>query len=77
VSSRWGSRKDLPGYDEFRTGLTYYDVYTMMAAGERHSHRRRRSVLGFWHEIKLQLYEQAVDCGLLGDGSSGDCGGGT
>lgn len=52
----------MPGYDEFRTGLTYRDVLAMLRAADRH--RRRGSVLGFWHEVKLQLYEQAVDLGL-------------
>jgi hypothetical protein len=51
----------MPGYDEFRTGLTYRDVRDMLRAADRH--KRRGSVLGFWHEIKLQLYEQAVDRG--------------
>jgi hypothetical protein len=63
VSSTYGKRHDLPGFDEFRTGLTYAEVYEMLRESRKHSHKRRGSVLGFWHEIKLQLYEQAVDRG--------------
>lgn len=65
--SKYGTTHNLPGYDAFRTGLSYYDVYTMLATSEKHSHRRRRSVLGFWHELKLQLYEQAIDRGYIVD----------
>jgi hypothetical protein len=37
---------------------------------DRHNspHRRRHTVLGFMHELKLQLYEQAVARGLLDEG---------
>ena len=63
MPSSWGHRKNLPGYDEFRTGLTYKDVYEMLRVSERHTQKRRGSVLGFWHELKLQFYEQSVDRG--------------
>jgi len=67
MGSRWGA--DLPGYRQFRTGLTFADVREMLRGSEKHRSRhgspqdRRRTVLGFWHELKLQLYEQAVDWG--------------
>jgi hypothetical protein len=64
-TSTWGKRHDLPGYDKFRSGLTYVDVYAMLRTSKKHSQKRRGSVLGFWHELKLQLYEQAVDRGYL------------
>jgi hypothetical protein len=63
MSSSWGKRRGLPGYDKFRTGLTYREVYEMLRHGTKHKQKRRGSVLGFWHELKLQLYEQAVDRG--------------
>jgi hypothetical protein len=43
----------------------------MLRGSEKHAsrhnapHDRRHTVLGYWHELKLQLYEQAVDRGLL------------
>ena len=67
MSSRWGKKNDLPGYDKFRTGLTYGDVYMMLRHGTKHSQKRRGSVLGYWHELKLQLYEQAVDLGYAAE----------
>ena len=53
----------MPKYDSFRTGLDYSTVYNMLETSPRHKARRRGSVLGFWHELKLQFYEQAVDRG--------------
>lgn len=70
MSSKWGKGRGLPKYDEFRTGLTYGDVYDMLKTSSKHVSKRRRSVLGFWHELKLQLYEQAVDRGYGEDESS-------
>jgi hypothetical protein len=67
MGSRWGA--DLPGYRQFRTGLTFADVREMLRGSEKHRSRhdrpqdRRHTVLGLWHELKLQLYEQAVDRG--------------
>jgi len=73
VPSRWGKKAGLPKYDEFRTGLTYHEVYTMLMTSTKHSHRRRNSVLGFWHELKLQLYERARDLGYSeGDAARGE-----
>jgi len=73
MPSSWGRRRDLPGYDRFRTGLTFEDVRQILRVSEKHvdrhktPHDRRHTVLGYWHELKLQLYEQAVDRGLLDD----------
>lgn len=61
MSSKWGG--DLPGYKKFRTGLKYKDVYEMLGTSKKHRYRRRKTVLGFWHELKLQLYHQAVNLG--------------
>jgi hypothetical protein len=71
MPSDWGARHGLLGYDEFRTGLTYQDVREMLRRSEKHMdrhdrpHDRRHTVLGFLHEIKLQLYYRAVDQGYL------------
>jgi hypothetical protein len=37
MGSTWGKRKGLPGYDKFRTGLTYDQVYDMMRDGSEDS----------------------------------------
>jgi hypothetical protein len=69
MPSDWGERHGLPGYDKFRTGVTYQDAREMLRASEKHRdkhnspHDRRHTVLGFLHELKLQLYEQACDRG--------------
>ena len=67
MPSKWGKSHGLPKYDEFRTGLDYTEVYNMLETSKKHKARRRGSVLGFWHELKLQFYEQAVDRGYLED----------
>jgi hypothetical protein len=48
-------------YAALRTGLTYRSVIRLMMVGpttDRTQYRslRRRGVLGFWHELKLQLW---------------------
>jgi hypothetical protein len=73
MPSDWGARKGMPGYDKFRTGLSYGEVRSMLRDSEKHRqrhtspHDRRHTVLGFWHELKLQLYELAVDRGYEGE----------
>lgn len=42
-------------YDKFRTGYTYAEVYNMIW---NRQWKRRRGVLGFWRELKLQMYAQ-------------------
>ncbi|MGH8011558.1 MAG: hypothetical protein ACREQ4_03525 [Candidatus Binataceae bacterium] len=42
-------------YAEFRTGLTYYEVYHMIWGRK---HKRRHGVLGKWREVKLAMYAQ-------------------
>jgi hypothetical protein len=63
--STWGRRNGLPGYDEFRTGLSFRDVKRMLyvhnADSSKWRYRRRGTVLGFHHALKLQLYYQAID----------------
>lgn len=52
-------------YDDFRTGLTFREVRQMLWV---HSddprdwkYKRRRTVLGMWRQLKLQLYAQYLD----------------
>lgn len=49
-------------YDDFKTGLTYDDVYSMMWIDDedysRWRYKRRHSVLGFWHEYKRSLWAE-------------------
>jgi hypothetical protein len=42
-------------YDEFRTGLTYKQVYHMI--WDRRW-KRRRGVLGYWHQLKLEMFAE-------------------
>jgi hypothetical protein len=64
MASSWGARHGLPGYDRFRTGLTFGEVSQMLwtpSDDPRDWKRRSRgSVLGLWHSMKLALYEEAV-----------------
>lgn len=56
---------DQIGYEEFRTGLTYRQVYQMLWSPSddprQWRYKRRGTVLGFWHEIKEQLYARYID----------------
>jgi hypothetical protein len=45
-------------YDSFRTGLTFRDVYMMLWDRK---YKRRRTVLGFWHQLKQQMYAQYAE----------------
>jgi hypothetical protein len=49
-------------YDEFRTGLTFAEVRRMLWVGSDDPrdwrYKRRHTVLGFWHQLKLQLWAQ-------------------
>lgn len=67
MASLWGEKNDLPGYDAFRTGLSYRMVWEMMRDESddpsKWKYKRRGTVLGMWHELKLQMYYQAVDKG--------------
>jgi hypothetical protein len=52
-------------YEKFRTGLSYREVYHMIY-GRRW--KRRRGVLGFWHEVKLRMYDEYLsELELIGD----------
>ena len=47
-------------YRAFRTGLTFSDVRQMMRVGSNNPNdwrnKRRHGVLGYWRELKLQLW---------------------
>lgn len=51
--------QDIPDkvltYQQFRTRYTYNDIYYMIY---NRPHKRRNSVLGFWHELKLKMYAE-------------------
>lgn len=72
MASSWGSRHGLRGYDKFRTGLSYCDVWEMLrddSDDPRDWRRKSRGViLGMWHELKLQLFHKAPDAGMSGQG---------
>lgn len=53
-------------YGRFRTGLTYRDVWLMFwtppdAERSEWKHKRRRTVLGKWHQIKRELWSHHLD----------------
>jgi hypothetical protein len=47
-------------YEQFRTGLTYRDVYQLLWSwsDDRRTwrHKRRRTVLGYWRQLKREMY---------------------
>jgi len=60
-------------YDEHRTGLTFATVRGMMRTFSQDPkdwrYKRRRGVLGFWHELKLNswFYEHGLCLKHKGD----------
>lgn len=61
--SRWGEMHgEGAAYDRFRTGLTFKAVKRMMFDNHedrsRWRYKRRRTVLGFWHDLKLQMWRE-------------------
>ena len=63
--STWGVRHGLPGYDAFRTGITFREARRMLWVHDddrtRWRHKRRHTVLGFMHELKLMLWYSTQD----------------
>lgn len=45
-------------YDDFRTGHTYQDIYDILWPRKW---KRRNTVLGKWHEIKLGLWAHHLE----------------
>lgn len=54
-------------YAEFRTGLTYADVFVMLWSPEDDpstwQYKRRRTVLGKWHQIKREWWKYHLSDG--------------
>lgn len=69
MPSSFGARHGLPGYDKFRTGLSYDDVKRMLWDESQDSadwrYKRRGTVLGLHHQLKLEMYNRIVDEGRL------------
>jgi len=51
-------------YERFRTGLRFADIVNMLWVDDQDSTRwrqkRRHSVLGFWRETKLRMWDEHV-----------------
>jgi hypothetical protein len=64
----------VPTYEEFRTGLTFRTVRQLLWSSSDDPttwrYRRRRTVLGFWHQLKQQLYAQMME--RIDDGQQED-----
>ncbi len=59
-------------YDDFRTGLTYQEVWQMFWVTSADSadwkYKRRNTVLGKWHELKKNMWvEHLYVCASLAD----------
>lgn len=56
---------EIPEYEQFRTNLTYGQVYQMLWSNSDDpkdwKYKRRGTVLGFWHQLKQQLYQQMLE----------------
>jgi len=63
MASTWGAKRGMPEYDKFRTGLTYDDIYRQFLWSydddpKTWRHKSRGIVLGFWHKLKRDMWEQ-------------------
>lgn len=69
MPSTWGRRHGLEGYDEFRINVSFADARAMLwveSPDSRHWRRKRRgSVLGLLHSLKLSAYDLACAQGYL------------
>lgn len=52
--SRFGAVRGVPEYDRFRTGLSFVQVQRDMRGTFKY--RRRHTVLGFWHQLKKDMW---------------------
>jgi hypothetical protein len=57
--------REPDSYADFRTGLTYRDVYGFLWSGSDDPstwrYKRRHTVLGLWRQLKQQLYCEYLD----------------
>jgi hypothetical protein len=72
MPSRWGAMHERPceacglSYDKLRTGMSFTDVRNLIIAIQvdrktgKTKYGRRNGVLGFWHELKRQQWQQHV-----------------
>lgn len=62
MPSTYGKKRGWDGYDQFRTGLTFSDVRSMLWSNDFDSstwkYKRRRTVLGIWHSLKLDMWRE-------------------
>jgi hypothetical protein len=59
-----GGRVSRAEWRRFKTGMSYRDVYSMLwsadaSAPETWHYKRRGTVLGMWHRIKLEMWAHA------------------
>lgn len=52
-----GSSNRVLNYSEFRTGLTFREVWEMLVDRK---YRRRNGVLGKWYELKQAMYRDYI-----------------
>jgi hypothetical protein len=60
MASKYGAKHGLPGYDSLRTGLSYQEVYDQLKDysddPKDWRYKSRGVVLGYWHQLKMELY---------------------
>ena len=67
MSKRGGETCEHCGlaYDDMRTGHTYQSIYEMLWSGNEDSstwvYKRRLTILGKWHQIKLEMWDDHVE----------------
>jgi len=54
-------------YSKFKTGFSFGEIVSMLWVDDpdpaRWRQKRRRSILGFWHQLKLEMWQQHChDC---------------
>lgn len=57
-----GGLRQVPSYEEFRTGLTFRQVRAMLWVQSNDpkdwKYKRRNTVLGLWRQIKREMYAE-------------------
>lgn len=64
-------------YSDFRTGLNYKEVYSLLWTDDDDpstwKYKRRHTVLGKWHQIKLELWDEHVRYCLMQEEAEEAC----